>query len=90
MSVRADNTCAPLKAKQKRLLDVIRSHGPISVRSITSHIHGDDTQRHVLMVHAQTYSLRDRGLIKPAHTGEREHGRRGVRPLLWVAVEVQA
>lgn len=90
MTARADNQCAPLKAKQSRLLDLFRAHGPISVRAVTPHIHGDDSHKHVVMVHAQAQNLCAQGLIKPARTGEREHGRRGVRPLLWVAVEVSA
>ena len=86
MSARADLPPQPLKEKQKRLLSVFREHGPLTIRAATPHIHGDDSQSHVVMVHAQAENLRARGLIKPVRTGDREHGRRGVRPLLWVAV----
>lgn len=90
MSVRADTRVAPLKAKQVRLLEVLAEHGPLTIRAAARHIHGDDSPGHVISIHKQSYSLRDRGLIRPAKTGERERGNRGAFPLLWVAVEAQA
>jgi len=82
---RADHKPQALKAKQVRLLDLFRQHGPISIRAITPHVKGDEAYQHIKDVHAQAENLCARGLIKPFCTGEREHGRRGVRPLLWIA-----
>ena len=85
-----DRRSTSLKQKQVRLLELFRTHGPISTRSVTPHIHGDDSHEHVKMVHKQVQNLQSRGLIKLEKVGDREHGKRGARPLLWVACEVQA
>lgn len=89
MTVRADHKVR-LKAKQRDMLALIERLGPVSMRALSPHIYGDDRARHVQQVHARSYSLAALGLIKPASTGEREHGKRGIRPLLWVRTEVKA
>lgn len=78
-----------LKKKQVALLELIRAHGPISCRRITTHVHGDDSRVHRVMVGRQMRNLSRRGLIRPVEIGAPENGPRGVRPLLWRAVEVQ-
>lgn len=78
-----------LKKKQVVLLGLIIEHGPISARSLSMHVHGADDSIRSTMVSRQIRSLSRRGLIRP-RIGKREHGRRGVLPLLWTASEVSA
>jgi hypothetical protein len=54
---RADHKPQALKAKQVRLLDLFRQHGPISIRAITPHVKGNDTHQHIKDVHAGEASL---------------------------------
>jgi len=80
---RADLPIQSLKAKQLRLLDAFRRLQPVTVRAVALAIHGDDQPVHIRMVHNQVPALQSRGLITPVRIGEREHGKRGVRPLPW-------
>lgn len=78
-----------LKKKQVALLGLIRQHGPISARSLAMHVHGIDDRVRQIMVSRQIQSLSRRGLICP-RVGERETGKRGIRPMVWSVCEAKA
>lgn len=82
---RADIPAQPLKAKQRRLLDVFQRLSPITIKQAALEIHGDDDPLHIRMVHNQIPALASRGLVTPAGVAEHGPGVRGVRPLLWRA-----
>lgn len=77
---------SPLKKKQVALLGLIRQHGPISARSLAMHVHGVDDYISCTMISRQIRSMSRRGLIRP-RIGDRETGRRGIKPMVWSVCE---